>query len=139
MVALEENTGVLQNLPQPTNLSLTSRGVVSINVLRDGAMRIKEGPSGTEAQFDLLKCLHAPSHTSLHFLRFKRFACEECLGLRRCSQDRASRAEFQVFLQAISEVVGWLTQEHCWAKRASTAGTHEFPGWEPMASSVLTL
>lgn len=50
MVALEENAGALQNLPQPTDLSLTSRGVVSINVLRDGAMRIKEGPSGAEAQ-----------------------------------------------------------------------------------------
>lgn len=139
MVALEENTGALYNLPQPTNLSLTSRGVVSINVLRDGATRIKEGRSGPETQSDLLEWFHVPSHTSLHFLRVKRFACEECLGLREGSQDTATRAEFQVFLQAISEVVGLLTQEHCWAKCGSTAGTNEFPGWEPMASSVLAL
>jgi hypothetical protein len=50
-----------------------------------------------------------------------------------------SRAEFQVLLQAISEVAGLLTQELCWANFASTAETNVFPGWEPMASLVLTL
>lgn len=47
--------GALQDMPQPINFSLTSRGgVVSINVLRDGAIRTNEGQSGTEAQLDLL-------------------------------------------------------------------------------------
>lgn len=62
--------GALQNIPQPTNLSLTSRSVVSINVLRDGAVRINEGQPGSEAQLDNCNGL---SHTSLRFLGVKGF------------------------------------------------------------------
>lgn len=48
-------SGAMQSVPQPTNLPLTSRDVFLINDLRDGAIRPKEGQSGTEAQLNLLK------------------------------------------------------------------------------------
>lgn len=74
-------SGALQN--QPTDLPLTSRGrgVVPISCLRDIAMRTMEGWSGTEAQFDLVRCIGAPSHTSLHASGLKDI--QKCLGLRR--------------------------------------------------------
>lgn len=57
------------------------QGMVSINGLHGGAMRTTEGAeSGAEAQFDLLKWIHAPSHTALNFLRAKRAACRNAWG-----------------------------------------------------------